>query len=129
VSDCIFCRIVAGDAPAEIVFEDDLTLAFMDIFPATDGHVLVVPKAHAEDVYALEQPHADAVWHTTLRVAHAVRAALGPEGLTIRQANGRVASQHVFHVHVHVIPRNARESRGDASRVAEMAGRLRPHLA
>ncbi len=131
--ECVFCSIVAGDAPAERVFEDRLTLAFMDISPASDGHVLVVPKRHRADVFALEQPEADAVWHTTLRTVRAVRDALGPDGMSLHQSNGRVANQHVFHFHMHVIPRYATVASASASasrsRIPELAKRIRSSLA
>lgn len=128
MSNCTFCDIVAGEEQAEVVFEDELTLAFMDIFPFTDGHVLIIPKAHADDVFAIEQPHADAVWHTTLRVARAIRAGLSPDGLSIRQANGKVADQHIFHFHVHAIPRYHHEERGSLRLIGEMAERIRGAL-
>jgi histidine triad (HIT) family protein len=126
--DCIFCSIVAGDAPAERVFEDELTLAFMDITPASDGHVLVIPKRHLPDVFALEAPETDAVWHSTLRVAGAVRDALAPDGMNLHQSNGRVANQHVFHFHLHVIPRYATGGAASRSRIPEMAERIREAL-
>ena len=122
---CVFCSIVAGDAPAERVFEDDGTLAFMDVSPASDGHTLIVPKRHLPDVFALGQPEADAVWHTTLRVARAVRDALDPDGMNLHQSNGRVANQHVFHFHLHVIPRYATGGTASRSRIREMAERIR----
>lgn len=122
---CIFCSIVAGDAPAERVLEDALTLAFMDVSPASDGHVLVIPKRHQPDVFALEQPESDAVWRSTLRVAHAVRDALRPDGMNIHQSNGRVANQHVLHFHLHVIPRYATGRTASRSRIPDIAGRIR----
>ncbi|HZP90832.1 MAG TPA: HIT family protein [Actinomycetota bacterium] len=128
MSDCTFCDIVSGDGPAEVVFEDELTLAFMDIIPYTDGHTLVIPKRHAADIFELEEPDAGAVWRTTIRLAHAIRAALSPEGLTVRQANGRVADQHIMHFHIHLIPRNQHEKRGSLTKIAEFAERIRGAL-
>jgi histidine triad (HIT) family protein len=122
---CVFCSIVAGEAPAERVLEDDLTVAFMDVSPATDGHVLIVPRRHQADVFALEPPETDAVWRSTVRVAHAVRDALRPDGMNIHQSNGRIANQHVFHFHLHVIPRYATGGTGSRSRIAEIAERIR----
>lgn len=127
-ADCIFCRIVAGEAAAERVDEDELTLSFMDAFPASNGHVLVIPKAHRADIYELSQPHADAVWRATLRVANAIRAALEPDGLTVRQANGSIAGQHIWHFHIHLIPRSAGGDRAESSRIAEFAERIRASL-
>jgi histidine triad (HIT) family protein len=126
---CVFCSIVAGDAPTERVFEDALTLAFMDTAPAADGHVLVIPKRHQPDVFALEQPETDAVWHATLRVARAVRDALRPDGMNLHQSNGRVANQHVMHFHLHVIPRYATGSAASPSRIPQTAERIRAALA
>jgi diadenosine tetraphosphate (Ap4A) HIT family hydrolase len=122
---CVFCSIVAGEASAEIVFEDDLTVAFMDVSPASDGHVLVIPRRHQPDVFTLEQPETDAVWHSTLRVARAVRDALRPDGMNLHQSNGRVANQHVFHFHLHVIPRYATGGTASRSRIPEIAERIR----
>ena len=128
MSDCIFCDIVSGEKPAEVVFEDELTLAFMDAFPFSDGHTLVVPKHHAANIYGLQQPDADAVWHTTLHLAHGIRAALAPPGLSIRQANGRIADQHILHFHIHLIPRYESGSRGDRAQIRDFAERIRRAL-
>ncbi len=128
MSDCTFCDIVSGEGPAEVVFEDELTLAFMDIVPYTDGHTLVIPKRHSADIFELEQPEADAVWRTTIRLAHAIRDALSPAGLTVRQANGRVADQHIMHFHIHLIPRDQREKRGSLTQIGEFAERIRAAL-
>jgi histidine triad (HIT) family protein len=122
---CLFCRIVAGEEPTEVVDEDELTLSFMDSFPASNGHVLVIPKTHIETIYDLEQPHADAVWRTTGRIARAIRKALEPDGLTLRQANGALGGQHIMHLHVHLIPRYGGGARGDPGRTAEFAERIR----
>jgi diadenosine tetraphosphate (Ap4A) HIT family hydrolase len=127
-ASCIFCSIAAGDAPAERVLEDDLTVAFMDISPATDGHVLVIPRRHQPDVFALVPPETDAVWHSTLRVAHAVRDALRPDGMNIHQSNGRIANQHVMHFHLHVIPRYATGGTASRSRIPDTAARIRDAL-
>jgi histidine triad (HIT) family protein len=124
-SNCIFCSIVSDDAPAERVDEDEFTLSFMDAFPAANGHVLVIPKTHLESIYDLEQPHADAVWHATLRVARAIRIALQPDGLTLRQANGIIAGQHIWHFHNHLIPRSVGGDHGEPSRIAEFADLVR----
>ena len=124
-SGCLFCRILAGEEYAERVDEDELTLSFMDAFPAANGHVLVIPKAHIETIYDLEQPHADAVWRTTIAMAHAIHKALEPDGLTLRQANGALGGQHIMHLHVHLIPRYGGGDRGDPGRTAEFAERIR----
>jgi histidine triad (HIT) family protein len=103
--ECIFCAIVEGRAPAEVVFEDEETLAFMDTNPANPGHTLVIPKRHARDIYGLDEEMAAAVMRTALRVAKAIRAALQPDGLNLLQSNGPAGGQAIFHFHMHVIPR------------------------
>ncbi len=103
--DCIFCRIVAGKAPASIVAETADALAFMDINQPTPGHVLVIPKAHIENIYGLDEATTAAVFGLTVQVAKAVKAALRPDGLDLIQANERAGQQEVFHFHVHVVAR------------------------
>jgi histidine triad (HIT) family protein len=105
-ADCIFCKLVAKLIPASIVYEDEATLAFMDLGQVNPGHVLVACKAHVENVYALDEAQAAAVFRTVARVARAVRAAFDPPGLSIYQANGKPAGQTVFHFHLHVLPRH-----------------------
>ena len=102
---CIFCDIIEGRAPAEAVFEDDDTLAFMDINPANPGHTLVIPRRHVRNVYDLDDETAAAVMRTSVRVANAVRAALQPDGMNLVQSNERAGGQEIFHFHVHIIPR------------------------
>jgi histidine triad (HIT) family protein len=106
MSDCVFCRIVAKQIPATVVHEDADTLAFMDIGQVNPGHVLVALKAHAENLFALEEAQAAAVFRTVARVARAIRAAFAPEGLSVYQANGKPAGQTVFHFHIHLVPRH-----------------------
>lgn len=103
--DCIFCKIVAGEIPCFQLYEDEHTLAFMDINPANRGHALAIPKAHTPNL--LESPdEALAVTVATARkVARAVQMTVNPDGLNLVQANGPGAAQSVFHLHMHVIPR------------------------
>ena len=103
--DCVFCAIGEGRAPAEVVFEDEETLAFMDINPANPGHTLVIPKQHVRNIYELDEQTAAAVMKTTVRVARAIRRALQPNGMNLIQSNERAASQEIFHFHMHIIPR------------------------
>lgn len=103
--DCIFCRIVAGELPATVVDEDERTLAFMDINPATRGHALVIPRAHARDVHEIEAEDLAACAATAQRLAGRMRERLGATGINLLQSNGAAAWQTVFHFHVHVIPR------------------------
>lgn len=102
---CVFCAIVQGQESAAWVYEDDGYVAFMDINPINRGHVLVLPKAHAETLFELPPEEVGALFTRVARLAHAVREAVGADGLNIGQNNGRVAQQIVPHVHVHVIPR------------------------
>ena len=105
-ADCIFCRIVAKQIPASVVFEDQATLAFMDLGQVNPGHVLVACKAHADNIYGLDDAQAAAVFRTAARVARAIRDAFNPPGLSVYQANGKPAGQTVFHFHLHVLPRH-----------------------
>jgi len=106
MSDCVFCRIVAKQVPATVVQEDADTLAFMDIGQVNPGHVLVALKAHADNLFALQDAQAAAVFRTVARVARAIRDAFAPQGLSVYQANGKAAGQTVFHFHVHLVPRH-----------------------
>ena len=106
MSDCVFCRIVAGQIPSTRVFEDEHTVAFMDIGQVNPGHVLVAVKKHADNLYALDDVQAAAVARASARVARAIRDAFKPEGLSVYQANGKAAGQTVFHYHVHLLPRH-----------------------
>ena len=112
--DCIFCKLVAGQIPAFKVYEDDLTLAFADINPAAPGHVLVIPKAHFENLMEIEPPYLEAVHRTSQKVARALASALGAPGITVLQLNGRAANQVVMHYHVHLVPRDREHDGLDA---------------
>lgn len=107
MSDCVFCKIVAGQIPAAKVYEDEMTLAFMDIGQVNPGHTLVALKAHVENLYGVDDAQAAALARTAARVARAIRKAFAPEGLSVYQANGTPAGQTVFHVHAHLVPRHA----------------------
>jgi histidine triad (HIT) family protein len=135
-ADCIFCRIIRGEVPSFRVFEDDRTLAFMDIHPVNPGHALVVPKVHAETIFTLEDLSLTATVRVAQRVARAVQKAFRPDGLNIVQANGPGAAQSVQHFHWHVLPRakddglsmNWPLEAGDMAAVADAAERLRAAL-
>jgi histidine triad (HIT) family protein len=107
MSDCVFCKIVAGQIPSTRVFEDEHTLAFMDIGHVNPGHTLVTLKKHAANLYEMDEAQAGAIARTSRRVALAIRDAFKPEGLSVYQANGKAAGQTVFHYHVHLLPRHA----------------------
>jgi histidine triad (HIT) family protein len=103
--DCIFCRIVAREIPSAIIEEDEETLAFMDIAPATRGHALVIPKRHADDLWEIEPDQLAAVSATAQRVALRARDRLHAEGVNLINSCRAQAWQTVFHFHMHVIPR------------------------
>lgn len=106
MDSCPFCRIARGEDPeAVVVYENDSTVAFSPLAPATRGHLLVVPKAHTPRVWDLKPDDASAVMATVVRVADAVRLSLNPPGLNVIQSNGAKATQSVDHVHFHVLPR------------------------
>lgn len=104
-ADCIFCRIVSGDAPAHVIAEDDLTVAFLDRGQATEGHTLVVPRAHASDIWEISERDATAVMAMAKRIAHLVDECLSPDGLNLIQSNRPAGWQDVFHFHLQVVPR------------------------
>lgn len=103
--DCIFCKIVAGELPSHRVYEDETTLAFLDIRPASRGHTLVIPKQHAPDLFELSDDQLAATARTTQNVARLLNHKLAPDGLNVAQSNGAAAGQEIFHYHVHLIPR------------------------
>jgi histidine triad (HIT) family protein len=102
----VFAKILRGEIPSIKVYEDDKTFAFMDVMPQADGHVLVIPKESAENIFDLSPEGAAALIETTQKVAKAVKKGLGVSGLMVAQLNGRDAGQSVFHVHFHIIPRS-----------------------
>ncbi len=102
---CVFCDIIAGDAPARVVSRDHGVTVFLPDEPATRGHVLVVPDDHVADVWSLSQGAARNLASEVLRVTGAARSAMQPDGLNVIQSNGAAASQSVDHLHVHVLPR------------------------
>lgn len=109
---CIFCRLIAGEIPATKVYEDDQTLAFMDLGQVNPGHVLVAIKRHAATLLDLTADEAAAAMRTAHHVAQAVKAAFDPSGLTLLQCNGKEGDQTVFHFHLHVLPRHADDGVG-----------------
>ena len=106
-AECTFCQIVAGELPADLVYEDDQTVVFMDLNPATTGHMLVVPRVHVADVMTAGDDVWLAVAATAKRMAEWVSGALDAGGVDLVQANsdGTVGAQTVFHLHLHVLPR------------------------
>ena len=122
---CIFCAIVAGRAPAHRVAEDEHAVAFMDLFPVAEGHTLVIPKDHAENVFEMEEEAMCAVAALARRVARAIRAEIAPDGLAVYQANGEAAGQTVWHYHQHLLPRRRGDPMSFHGRGKEEDARLR----
>ncbi len=104
--ECIFCKITAGEIPCAKVFEDDAALAFMDIGPLAEGHVLLIPKQHHETIDEMSSELVGSLLKHLPALVRAVKAAIQCEGVNILQNNGRVAHQVIPHVHFHIIPRN-----------------------
>ena len=105
-ADCVFCKIVQKQAPSSIIYEDEYVMAFLDIRPASEGHVLVISKEHYEGILDIPSDLLGRVHQVSKRVAIAVKQALNVDGINVIQQNGRAANQEVFHIHVHVIPRH-----------------------
>ncbi len=105
--DCIFCKILAGELPATVVDEDERTVAFMDIAPATRGHALVVPRTHATDLIEVSDEDLAAAIAAARRLASRMQDRLGADGVNLINSCGAAAWQTVFHFHIHVIPRYA----------------------
>jgi len=145
-NDCLFCKIVAGDEPAVLVHEDEHCIAFMDIHPLGTGHVLVIPRQHAQKLDGLAPPVQRHLFDVCNRIVTAQRAAgLGVDGTHILLNDGKATNQHVPHVHFHLIPRSGTDSLGfffrmllhftglfglrtPAHRLQEQAERIRRHL-
>jgi histidine triad (HIT) family protein len=108
--DCLFCKLVAGDIPSTRVYEDERTIAFMDINPSTRGHLLVIPREHAVDLLEIAPEDLAACGRTAKVMADRVTERLGADGVNLLNSCGAVAWQTVFHFHVHVIPRYASDS-------------------
>lgn len=135
MSDCIFCRIAAGEAPCFEVCSDERVLVFMDLFPVAPGHTLVVTRGHFENLFETPPSVMAAVASTARRVALAIRRELSPAGLGVYQLNGAAAGQTVFHYHTHLIPRQEGDAlalhgrrQGDPEELTALAERLRAAL-
>jgi histidine triad (HIT) family protein len=131
--DCLFCGIVEGSVPSQIVDSDERTVAFMDIAPATPGHALVVPRAHSADLLEIEAEDLTASVLAAQRLARRMKDVLDADGINLINACGAAAWQTVFHFHIHVVPRYADDplklpwvpEEGNPDRIAEVAERLR----
>lgn len=104
MNDCLFCKIATNDIPSIRVYEDDTVYAMMDIFPESKGHLLIIPKQHGENLFAVDDATLAHVIGVSKRLAAAAKIALSADGVRIAQFNGEAAGQTVFHYHMHVIP-------------------------
>jgi len=105
MDDCIFCKIVKGEIHCTKVYEDDAVLAFADINPIADGHTLLIPKVHAENIWEISPADMAAIATTAQKVAAGIRDAMQPNGVAVLQLNGEGAGQVVMHYHLHLVPR------------------------
>jgi len=135
--DCIFCKIIDGEVPAVKVLDKDKVIAFMDINPASRGHMLIVPKKHVENIFEISEDDLSAVMNAVKHCAQAVRQALKAEGITVLQLNGKASDQIIPHLHVHIMPRwqNDRLSvsqwemnEGNIDELQEIAREVKEHI-
>ncbi len=105
VEGCVFCKIAAGEIPSKTVYEDDDFRAILDISPASKGHVIILPKNHADNIFEISDEDASGIMLVAKKIASKVKNVFGCDGVNILQNNGEAAGQTVFHFHVHVIPR------------------------
>jgi len=105
MSDCVFCSIVAGELPSYKVYEDERTLAFLDIHPVSTGHILVIPKVHSANIFEVKEEDWAAVNKTVHKLVPAIDKALGADGVNLMMNNREHAGQVVHHAHIHLIPR------------------------
>lgn len=103
--NCIFCKIIKGEIPSNIIYEDKDIIILLDRFPASKGHTLIIPKEHIENIYALDDELAQKIFSTATKISKILKENLNCDGLNILQNNGEIAGQTVFHFHMHLIPR------------------------
>jgi histidine triad (HIT) family protein len=138
--ECVFCRIIGGEIPSHNVYEDENTLAFLDIHPSTPGHTLIIPKAHITMVEDLPEEDAEALFRTLHKIVGGIQEAVEVSASTIGINNGRESGQEVPHIHIHVIPRSrgdrggiiqgiARGHRPDNDEMIEIAEKIRLKIA
>ena len=133
---CIFCRIAQKQVPASLIYEDDKALAFLDIRPLSEGHTLVIPKAHYETVFDIPQELITYLHGITKKVALAVKKATEADGISIIQQNGEAAGQEICHLHVHIIPRYEGQKlpsfsdvkEADREKLSQTAAKIRKYL-
>ena len=135
--ECIFCKIIDGEIPAVKVLDEELVIAFMDINPSNQGHMLVVPKKHAENIFEISESDLAATVKAVKRCAKAVKEALKAEGITVLQLNGKASDQIIPHFHVHIIPRWENDGlpvstwemkQGDMEEIKDIARKVKEHI-
>jgi histidine triad (HIT) family protein len=107
---CLFCRIIKKEVPSVVVYEDSNVIAILDVFPATPGHTLVLPKEHIENIYSMPAETGAQIMNAAIKLAKAMKQQLQPAGLNLIQSNGAPAGQEIFHFHLHVLPRYEHDS-------------------
>lgn len=118
--DCLFCKIVAGEIPSHKVYEDESVYAFLDIYPCSEGHVIVLPKNHFNRFTDMDEKSAATLFAGVNRIAKALTKTLKLEGMNIGINNGEIAGQTVPHVHVHLIPRRPGDGGGNMHTIVEL---------
>ncbi len=136
MQDCVFCRIVEGTLPADKVYEDEKVSAFLDINPANDGHTLLVPKKHYENIFEIPEDELGNLHSLSKKISLAVKSATNADGINIGQSNGKAANQEVPHLHVHIIPRFSNDGimlglmrKGDRNNFKDVAEKIRNRIA
>jgi len=134
MEDCIFCKIAKGEIPSFKIYEDEQVLAFADINPISDGHTLIIPKRHAENIWEIPENDLIAIHRASKKIATAIKNALNPSGVVVLQLNGRGVNQVVMHYHLHLMPRaeGANElpvscwelKKGDMDRIKEISEKI-----
>lgn len=104
-NQCVFCKIVENEGLKSLIYEDDKVLAFLDFRPVSEGHTLVIPKKHYENIYDIPEEEAKYLFGIVKKVASAIRYGVNADGISLVQNNGKAANQVVFHLHIHIIPR------------------------
>lgn len=124
MDDCIFCKIVSGDIPSHTVYEDEHFIAILDINPQEQGHTLLIPKKHNENIFDLDETDAASMMPIVKRIAISIDRSLHPAGMNIKQNNGKAAGQEVMHYHLHLIPRfTGQPDKHDLEEIAHMIGK------
>ncbi len=102
---CLFCKIINKETPAEIIYEDDNVIAILDIHPRSPGHTMILPKIHAENILDLPEEKIEGVFEAVKKVTELLNKSLKPDGFTIGINHGKVSSQTIEHLHIHIMPR------------------------